>query len=199
MVILRLLNEKDVPVLCDWENDVNLQRLTLTPLKEWTEKEIALNIINTDIDKPNVNKYFGISCDDSENGSLIGYTYLKDIDYINKRAFIGKVIIGNKDYREGTTVFEALYQLLQYGFEGLGLNRIEGACVENHYFTPFMLMSFGFSKEGTFREYLIKNNTTYNVIWFSLLRNEYMTLKEQGELKIGKLVKRCSKLIKEAK
>lgn len=190
MTTLRKLTTNDVQDLLKWENDEVLQRLTLTPYNQLSE----FDILSFFVENGGGRKCFGI-CQDSDD-TLIGYTYLRDIDYDNRRAFIGKVIIGNKDYRDGTCVFEAVSKLLEYGFCDLNLNRIEGACVEDHFFTPYMLQSFGFQKEGTFRQYIYKNGRYHNVMWYSLLRKDYNILKEKGEYKIGKLVKRCVKLIK---
>lgn len=195
MIRLRPLTKDDVPSILKWENDSELQRLTLTPLKTYNESEIESFFI----DEQQINKEkacFGICNDDD---SLIGYTFLRDIDFINKTAFIGKVIIGDKEYRDGTSVIEAVGILLDYGFCTLNLNRIETACMVEHYFTPFMLPAYGFQKEGVKMQYIYKNDTYHDINLYGLLHLNYMQMKERGDLDLPKVIKRCAKLIKKNK
>lgn len=195
MIRLRPLTKDDVPSIQKWENDFELQKLTLTPLKIYDEFEIESYFVDNQGNN-NQKACFGI-CND--NDALIGYTFLRDIDIINKSAFIGKVIIGDKEYRDGTSVIEAVGILLDYGFCTLNLNRIETACMVEHYFTPFMLPAYGFQKEGVKMQYIFKNDTYHDINLYGLLHIDYMLMKERGDLELPKVIRRCAKLIKKSK
>ena len=143
--------------------------------------------------------FCSFSIKDMTNGALCGYTYLKDIDTENKSAFIGKVMIGNNDYRDGLTVFEAVRHLICYAFDVMKLNRIEGACMKEHYFTPFMLTAFGFKQEGLKRECVFKGQSYHDVLWYAMLQSYYIRITKSGEMEIGKVVRRCTKLIKNSR
>jgi hypothetical protein len=68
---------------------------------------------------------------------------------------------------------EALTALLEFGFETLGLNRIEALVMPDNAASFALLNKLGFSEEGLLREYDYFKDEFQDLICFSLLRREF--------------------------
>ena len=72
---------------------------------------------------------------------------------------------------------EALKAVVAYGFEHMGLNRVEAFTATHNTPSQRLLKGLGFLPEGTLREHYHKNGVIEDSVCFSLLRNEYVVLK----------------------
>ncbi|MDT3428465.1 ribosomal-protein-alanine N-acetyltransferase [Paenibacillus forsythiae] len=78
---------------------------------------------------------------------------------------------------------EALALALCYGFEEMGLNRVEAQCHPANLRSGRLLASLGFRREGTLREYRHTPSGFQDVDLYALLRREwrdYITLEREG-------------------
>ncbi|AHV95476.1 GNAT family N-acetyltransferase [Paenibacillus sabinae] len=71
---------------------------------------------------------------------------------------------------------EALTLALGYGFEEMGLNRIEAQCHPANLRSARLLASLGFRREGTLREYRHTPSGYQDVDLYTLLRREWQEL-----------------------
>jgi ribosomal-protein-alanine N-acetyltransferase len=86
------------------------------------------------------------------------------------RANIGydlQKVYWNKGY-----IKEAIGEVVKYGFEQLGINRIEAEVMPGNIYSEKALMRIGFKKEGLLRDWMLWNETHYDMIMYSLLRSE---------------------------
>lgn len=67
---------------------------------------------------------------------------------------------------------EALVAVLDYGFDDLGLHRIEAACLPSNEASQGLLQKVGFSEEGYARQYLRINAQWQDHRLFAVLRDD---------------------------
>jgi [ribosomal protein S5]-alanine N-acetyltransferase len=67
--------------------------------------------------------------------------------------------------------------VLRAGFENMNLNRIEALIGPTNTPSLKLVQRFGFTKEGTLREHYYKDGIAEDSVVFSLLKNEFETLK----------------------
>jgi ribosomal-protein-alanine N-acetyltransferase len=77
---------------------------------------------------------------------------------------------------------EALQPVVGYGFEQMGLNRIEAFVSPGNGASMSLLRRLGFQQEGRFREHFVKNGLVEDSIAFSLLKNEYQPARRQARI-----------------
>lgn len=107
-----------------------------------------------------------------KNNQIIGIAGYDDIVKENKVAtlFIG---IGNKEIRGKGYGKEALMLLLDYGFNELKFHRIQLNVLEFNYTAVSLYKKAGFKKEGTFREFVLRDGKRYDLYLYGLLKKEW--------------------------
>lgn len=91
------------------------------------------------------------------------------------RAEIGYAI--DEQFRNQGITKEAMKQVLQYGFDEMGLNRVEAFIGPQNTPSLKLVAHFGFTREGLLREHYYKNDRFEDSVCFSLLKNEYNRVK----------------------
>jgi ribosomal-protein-alanine N-acetyltransferase len=95
-VFLRAFEKDDLFLLNEWHNDENINSLT-TGRKYFVSSEYDKKWIEERV-LDNYNQVYCAICD-NETKKMVGYTSLTKIDYINRKAFWGGLIIGDKKSR----------------------------------------------------------------------------------------------------
>ncbi|MEC8137899.1 MAG: GNAT family protein, partial [Pseudomonadota bacterium] len=67
---------------------------------------------------------------------------------------------------------EAVDLILEFAFEGLGLHRVEAACLVHNEPSSKLLLKLGFSEEGLAREYLRIDGRWQDHRTFGILRSD---------------------------
>ncbi|MEZ5810757.1 MAG: GNAT family protein [Rhizobiaceae bacterium] len=75
---------------------------------------------------------------------------------------------------------EALSLVVEYGFRGLGLHRIEAACIPDNKRSIRVLEKAGFSREGLLRSYLRINGAWRDHLLFALIDEDFQDKKDRG-------------------
>lgn len=106
-----------------------------------------------------------------ENGKVIG-----SIDFVkwyneHKTGEIGYVL--NKDYWNMGIMTEALKEVIKFGFDKMGLNRIEIYCDERNVASYKVMEKNNLKYEGTFRERSYIKGEFVNIKCYSILKKEY--------------------------
>lgn len=104
--------------------------------------------------------------------NLIGNVGLHDLDFKNRRAAFG-ISIGDKAYWGKGYGTDATRTIVKYGFEQLGLNRIE---LEVYDFNPRAIRAYekaGFQRDGIRRQALYRNGGFHDIYVMSILREEW--------------------------
>ncbi|GAB6992143.1 GNAT family N-acetyltransferase [Paenibacillus pini] len=106
-----------------------------------------------------------------ETNQIIGRTGFVSLDEVHKRAEIGFAL--SYDFWSKGIITEATEVIIKYGFEELGLNRIEGRCNFDNLGSAQVMRKLGMTLEGTLREQLNIKGEFVDQLMFSILRREY--------------------------
>ena len=109
---------------------------------------------------------------DKKTGKIIGKSGYHQWYLHHYRAEIGNVITDNQYLRKGY-MKEANKAIIDYGFNTMGLNRIEAFVGLNNTASLSLLASLGFQKEGVLREHYFKNNRIEDSVCFGLLKRDW--------------------------
>jgi RimJ/RimL family protein N-acetyltransferase len=116
---------------------------------------------------------------DKKTNLIAGCTRLAEISWKDERGQIGWTWIG-RDFQGSGLNKEMKFLILSYGFEVLGLNRIEFKADERNHQSRQALLSIGATREGILRQHMkIHNGYIRNTVFYSILRSEWDTVKEQ--------------------
>lgn len=113
----------------------------------------------------------------AKTGEVAGCTRLAEISWKDERGQIGWTWIG-KNF-QGTGLNKAMkYEIFNYGFEILGLNRIELKADERNLQSRRAMEKIGAKYEGTLREHMkINDGFIRNTVFYSILKSEWEALK----------------------
>jgi RimJ/RimL family protein N-acetyltransferase len=177
------------------------ERTLLRPLSKDDEKELQ-EIANdeelwlyspSDLSKPGeLKRYIANAVADRINGtcaiwtiidkrtnSIAGCTRLSEISWKDERGQIGWTWIG-RDFQGSGLNSDMKFLILSYAFEQLGLNRIELKADERNHRSRQAILSIGATREGVLREHIkLHNGYIRNTVYYSILRSEWDTIKEQ--------------------
>lgn len=114
---------------------------------------------------------------DKKSNQVAGCTRLAEISWKDERGQIGWTWIG-RDFQGSGLNKEMKFLILSYGFEVLGLNRIEFKADERNHQSRQALLSIGATREGILRQHMkIHNGYIRNTVFYSILRSEWDTIK----------------------
>ena len=121
---------------------------------------------------------------DRESRRMIGTCGFTRIDTANNSAEIGYVL--NPDFHRRGFGSEAVRRILKFGFEELGLNRIEARFMQGNEASLALMKSVGMTFEGYMRDLVFVKGSYRTVGVSSILRSEYEkiynTEGEEGKL-----------------
>jgi RimJ/RimL family protein N-acetyltransferase len=177
-IYLRAFELEDYKLINQWRNDDEIMSLT-GALKRYVSTEKEKKWVEEKIfDETNV--YLAICL--RENHEMIGYTSINNIDWRNKRAEWGGLVIGRRDLWSKGIATDVGAILIRYTFEELGLNRLCGYWLEHHASAEKAWYKVGFIREGLLRQALFKNNSFHNVVVGSILKEEYEKMKMKKKM-----------------
>ena len=68
---------------------------------------------------------------------------------------------------------EALQSAIDFGFNVLGVNRIEAEVMQNNVISERLLEKMNFSREGVLKQWMLWNEQYYDMTMYSLLKMDY--------------------------
>jgi RimJ/RimL family protein N-acetyltransferase len=104
---------------------------------------------------------------------LIGNCGLHAIDWKNRVAEVG-ITIGEKEYQNKGYGTEAMEMLIEYGFKTVNLNRIQLRVYEFNIGAIKSYNKIGFVEEGRMRQAIFINGKYHDVIFMSILQEEWL-------------------------
>jgi N-acetyltransferase len=116
---------------------------------------------------------------DKKTDRIAGCTRLSDISWRDERGQIGWTWIGSEFQGSGLNR-DMKFLILSYGFETLGLNRIELKADERNHRSRQAILGIGATREGVLREHIkLHDGHIRNTVYYSILRSEWDTIKRQ--------------------
>lgn len=164
-VFLDTINKEDMPSLYKWFSNIEFLStydyvLPIPMSKEKVDKMIS------DYNEENNSIVFAIR---TTEGNIIGIAGYYDIikDNMVATLFIG---IGDENYLGKGYGKEAISELLNYGFNTLNLYRIQLNVISFN--TPAIKLyeKVGFQKEGTMKEFVLRNGQRYDLYMYAKLK-----------------------------
>ncbi len=171
MYKLREIERKDLVEINRWRNNIDLINCLGAPFR----------YINSDVDEKWYESYLAnrrntIRCAiiNSED-RIIGLISLVAIDDISRSAELHIMIGKDSDQNSGAGTF-AVRTLLQHAFMNLNLNRVELSVLATNKRAIGFYQKIGFVYEGTKRNARFKNGQFVDLLIFSMLKEEFVTL-----------------------
>lgn len=112
------------------------------------------------------------------NGELIGKFSLHKLSMWHRKAEMGVII--REAYQQKGVMTEVMENILRFGFDTLGLNRIVGDIFADNKGSERLLKKYGFIEEGVMRQTDFDGDKYHDTVVFSLLKPEYDVLRESG-------------------
>lgn len=166
---LERIEDNDMVYIYEWFKDIEFLKFYdyMPPIPQSADE---VNKTFRDYKKNEESDVFAIKLFDSNQ--IIGIAGFDDIVKENKVAtlFIG---IGNKDVRGRGYGKEALKLLLEYGFNKLGFHRIQLNVLEFNIAAISLYEKAGFKREGTYREFVLRDNKRYDLLLYGILKSEW--------------------------
>lgn len=196
-VLFRDFEERDIDFIYRCKNDEKLNSLIVGPYHPYTYEE-AVNWVHGCMGEHETFKFWAI-CTNDEEKRIVGWVSISQIDYTNKSACFYGIVIGDEEYRDGMAWIQAYLFVYEYVFEKLGLNRLFGSNLEEQLASYSMGIAMFETVEGIARQAVFKNGKYNNVVYASILRDEYFFHKEQGDFEYKKIIFRLLEARKELK
>ena len=114
----------------------------------------------------------------SQTSEHIGNLYLRDIDFINRTASVG-AFLANPENRGKGYVQEILFQISDYAFGTLGLNRLYMRTLADNQAAIKVLQKSGLMIEGKMRQHFFKNGEFKDVLILGMCASDYAQFKRE--------------------
>lgn len=157
-IYLRTITYDDTELVVKWRNQENVRKYFFYS-NDFTN-EIHENWMRTKVETGEVEQF--IVCM-KDNDRPVGCTYLRDVDYDNKKAEYG-VFLGEEDIRGMGIGKEALELTVRYAFDELKLHRVYARVKETNKASLYCFLHTGFQQEAVFRDSMICDGEYVNVV-----------------------------------
>ncbi|MFN2292638.1 MAG: GNAT family N-acetyltransferase [Anaerolineae bacterium] len=164
-IVLRAIERQDLPNYVEWFNDPvvleyfgRYRPLSLAEEEAWYEEMLQ--------DPRTCN--FAVELD----GQHVGGAGFSKIDGRNASAEVG-LFIGLPELWDQGLGFDVLQALLRFGFEQLNLNRIYLRVFARNERAVHLYEKLGFNHEGHWRQAEFRNGQYQDLLWMSVLREEW--------------------------
>jgi RimJ/RimL family protein N-acetyltransferase len=170
-VMLRAIEEEDLPLLHQWANDPVTQDIignihfpsSMEYHKTWFRN------MQTDT----LNYRFAIDTDDC---GIIGLSSIIQIDWRNNHAWHG-IVLGDKDIRGKGYGIDAVMATMRYAFDELHLERLDGSMIESNQISiNFYCSKLGWKREGIRRNYYFRRGRYWDQIIVGITKDDYKEL-----------------------
>lgn len=141
-----------------------------------TDRAGAEEIIHFYLDPSGMSRHNRWGIHHKADDRLIGTCGYHQWSHQNQRAEIGYDL--SPAYWGQGVMSEALRRVLAYGFEQMGLNRIQAVVYVENDRSAALLTRLGFAREGVMRDYHALHGQYYDHFLFALLRRDYLRVRE---------------------
>ncbi len=172
-IYLRHLDVSDCERMHRWHNDADIYKTLTSPfhpvsmatVQEWIKKKSLYS--DSEIN-------YAICL--VENDEHIGVIYMREIDYVNRRGFLG-AFIGSPENRSKGYVREAVTDVVEYAYGTLGLKRLYMHTIADNYAAIKVLENCGFQIEGKMRQHMFKDGVFKDVLVLGMCESDYIEFK----------------------
>lgn len=193
-VYLRMFREDDYILINKWRHDIDIQRLVSAPYR-YVSLEIEKQWVASKMSSNKTDVYLAICVKSEEmQEQMVGYTSINDIDYVNRKAHLGGILIGEKKYHNGVVVYQAGLKMLELAFDHLNLNRLSASCLVEHKTSTIQIQARGFKLEGMYKQAIFKDGMYHDQYIFGILKEDFVKMREEGYYKFNTYMNRIVQL-----
>lgn len=167
---LRFVEDKDSELIIRLRNEKKIKQYF------YNDDPIASYIHQAFIEKvrKSGDKYFAIEI--IEDGSVIGFMGLYHIDYVNRKAEYGRLIL-DPQFRGKKYGDEAEMLIHSYAFDTLNLEKVYCEVLSNNEKVIKQHERNGYKITGMFKNHIYKYGKYHDVVWMEILKNEFDEIK----------------------
>jgi len=141
------------------------------PIGDWKHIDESHQRIARDINMMASGEYIRLAVERREDARVLGEVLIFKFDFASRRAELGYAL-ARAAWGAGY-VTEALPPLIDHGFGGLDLNRLDALIDPRNQASAKVLERLGFQHEGTLREHHVLRGETGDSALYGLLRREW--------------------------
>jgi RimJ/RimL family protein N-acetyltransferase len=168
-VNLRRVQKSDADSIAENANDALVTQYLFTPYPYTVVDALDFIASSHRMHRNNTSYPFGI--EHKEERKIIGTIGLYRVDHVNRNAEVG-FWLGRKYWRQGMTS-EAINLILDFAFNERDFHRIYARVMHPNTASLKLLDKLGFTKEGTMRQAVYRDNEWLDFVWFAMLKNEF--------------------------
>ena len=174
-LVLRRIKGDDVEDMYEYSSDARVtEYLTWSP---HPDKTYTLEYISYLQSRYRTGDFYDWAVVLKDSGKMIGTCGFTRFDYANNSAEIGYVL--NTEYHGQGIATEAVKKVLEFGFEKLCLNRIEGKYMVENAASRRVMEKCSMTFEGVRREGMLIKGRYRNVGVCSILKKEFEVKKDK--------------------
>ena len=173
-VILRAIEEEDLPTLHRWANDSETQDI-IGNIHFPSSMDFHRNWFQG-LRSDSLNQRLAI---EAPGVGLIGISSIINIDWRNNHAWHG-VMLGDADIRGKGYGADAVMATMRYAFDELHLERLDGSIIEHNQASyAFYCGKLGWKEEGRQRNWYYRKGRYWDRIMVGITREDYVGLVER--------------------
>ncbi|MEG9296294.1 GNAT family protein [Mangrovibacillus sp. Mu-81] len=166
--------EGDIPLLVKWSRNEKLQRvLDALPYIPKSNDDMEKWISAKD------HRSIRLAIRLRESDRLIGYAELDGILWAHRVGGLS-ILIGEEAHHGKGYGREAMECLLAYAFSELNLHRMQLTVFSYNTRAIRLYESLGFTKEGSFREFLQRDGSRHDMLLYGMLADEWNSRRREG-------------------
>jgi RimJ/RimL family protein N-acetyltransferase len=193
-VLFRDFEERDIDFIYKCKNDEHLNSMIVGKYKPFSYDD-AVKWVHGCMGEHDTYKFWAVCTNDDER-RIVGWVSISQIDYENQSVCFHGIVIGDKAYNDGFAWIESHIFVFQYCFEILKMNRVYSESLVGHRNSNNIGKIIYLMTEGIKRQAVYKNGKFYDVLFVSLLKDEYFEHKNNGDYEMKAILKRISYLRK---
>jgi len=163
---LRPLVQEDVKDIFTWHNDYEVTKYSMTSFIFPQTIELCQRFIS----EQSSNKMITLGILYKER--LVGYIGISRLDWINRSGEYFILIGDKKSWGKSIGFFASKY-IIKYGFESLGLNRIDLTVSNLNKYAISLYKKLGFVEEGIKKEACFRDGEYHDKVLMALLLREW--------------------------
>lgn len=163
IIKLRLIEPEDYELIRSWRTDSDEYD------SFFDFQPITKHQNETFYEKHSGEYNFCIVCKDLNE--VIGTISILNIDYRNRKAEMGRVLIGNKKYRGKGLIKLAIELIKEYSFKHLNIRKLYCEVLEYNQYAQKAYVATGFTQEALLKEHIYKNGKYENILIYSIINN----------------------------
>ncbi len=168
-VRLTALRTEDAQTMARWYEDGEFGRFfDANPAFPKTESSLVKWFDSSERDKD----AFALAIRLLYSDNLIGYIDIDDIQWTNRCGWLA-MGIGDPNHRRKGYGAEALGLMLRFAFHELNLHRLQLTVFSYNEGAIKLYEKLGFTREGAFREFILRDGQRYDMFLYGLLASEW--------------------------